>query len=131
MATFYTSSSNPTKKYTCKHKKLVSDQKQVWNNSRRINHRNFSCDSKYPQQRRSFNPLAVLTKQGLKQLAKPKVTRSVLSQSTDRLSQSTARPKERTTRLKSEKREAARLLVISGIKQGLMVEETVSLKKTV
>ncbi|PWA86225.1 hypothetical protein CTI12_AA142140 [Artemisia annua] len=88
--------------YTCKHKKPVSDQKQVWNNSRRINHRNFSRDSKYPQQRRSFNPSAVLTKQGLKQLAKPKVTRSVLSQSTDRLSQSTARPKERTTRLKSE-----------------------------
>ncbi|PWA76229.1 retrotransposon Orf1 [Artemisia annua] len=102
--------------YTCKHKKPVSDQKQVWNNSRRINHRNFSRDSKYPQQRRSFNPSAVLTKQGLKQLAKPKVTRSVLSQSTDRLSQSTARPKERTTRLKSEKREAARLLVISRIK---------------
>ncbi|PWA95088.1 AAA+ ATPase domain-containing protein [Artemisia annua] len=57
---------------------------KVWNNSRRINHRNFSRDSKYPQQRRSFNPSAVLTKQGLKQLAKPKVTRSVLSQSTDR-----------------------------------------------
>ncbi|PWA44636.1 replication protein A 70 kDa DNA-binding subunit B [Artemisia annua] len=78
------------------------ETKPVWNNSRKINHRNFSRDSKYPQQRRSFNPSAVLTKQGLKQLAKPKVTRSVLSQSTDRLSQSTARPKERTTRLKSE-----------------------------
>ena len=37
-----------------------------------------------------------------KQIAKPKVTRSVLSQSIDRLAQSTARPKERTTRLKSE-----------------------------
>ncbi|PWA94378.1 actin-4 [Artemisia annua] len=81
---------------TC-HVASVVSVDQVWNNSRRINHRNFSCDSIYPQQRRSFNPSAVLTKQGLKQLAKPKVTRSVLSQSTDRLSQSTARPKERTT----------------------------------
>ena len=88
--------------YTCKHKKPVSDQKQVWNNSRRVNHRNFSSDSKYPQQRRFFNPSAVLTKQGLKQIARPKVTRSVLSQSTDRLSQSTARPKESTARSNSE-----------------------------
>ncbi|GKF28650.1 hypothetical protein Tco_0094992, partial [Tanacetum coccineum] len=56
------------------------DTRPVWNN---IN-RNFSRNSRYPHQRRSFIPSAVLTREGLKSTARPKIPHAVLSQSTGR-----------------------------------------------
>ncbi|GJY09826.1 ribonuclease H-like domain-containing protein [Tanacetum coccineum] len=44
------------------------DTRPVWNNINRVNHSNFSGNSRYPHQRRSFIPLAVLTRDGLKNL---------------------------------------------------------------
>ncbi|GJS66656.1 ribonuclease H-like domain-containing protein [Tanacetum coccineum] len=70
------------------------DTRPVWNNINRVNHSNFSRNSRYPHQRRSFIPSAVLTREGLKSTAKPKLTRTVPSKSTAHVSyQGTARPK--------------------------------------
>ncbi|GJZ74545.1 hypothetical protein Tco_0639010 [Tanacetum coccineum] len=70
------------------------DTRPVWNNIQRVNHSNFSRNSRYPYQRRSFIPSAVLTGEGLKSTAKPKLTRIVPSKSNAHVSyQGTARPK--------------------------------------
>ncbi|GJU27794.1 putative ribonuclease H-like domain-containing protein [Tanacetum coccineum] len=70
------------------------DTRPVWNNINRVNHSNFSRNSKYPHQRRSFIPSAVLTREGLKSTARPKWTRTVPSKSTANVFyQGTARPK--------------------------------------
>ncbi|GJT95636.1 hypothetical protein Tco_1091154 [Tanacetum coccineum] len=53
--------------YTCKHKRKINDQKQVklvWNNSKRVNHQNFSRFS-HPNPKGNIVPQAVLTKSGL------------------------------------------------------------------
>ncbi|GJU41327.1 putative RNA-directed DNA polymerase [Tanacetum coccineum] len=51
-------------------------------------------NSRYPHQRRSFIPSAVLTREGLKSTAKPKLTRTVPSKSTANVFyQGTARPR--------------------------------------
>ncbi|GJZ63648.1 ribonuclease H-like domain-containing protein, partial [Tanacetum coccineum] len=39
--------------------------KPVWDYSKRVNHQNFSKNSKYPNTKRTFNPSAVLTRAGL------------------------------------------------------------------
>ncbi|GJX25048.1 retrovirus-related pol polyprotein from transposon TNT 1-94 [Tanacetum coccineum] len=70
------------------------DTRPVWNNIQRVNHSNFSRNSRYPHQRRSFIPSAVLTREGLKSTARPKLTRTVPSKSTANVVyQGTARPK--------------------------------------
>ncbi|GJX59675.1 ribonuclease H-like domain-containing protein [Tanacetum coccineum] len=70
------------------------DKRPVWNNIQRVNHSNFSRNSRYPHQRRSFIPSAVLTREGLKSTARPKLTRTVPSKSTANVFyQGTARPK--------------------------------------
>ncbi|GJS93462.1 retrovirus-related pol polyprotein from transposon TNT 1-94 [Tanacetum coccineum] len=58
------------------------DTRPVWNNINRVNHSNFSGNSRYPHQKRSFNPSAVLTREGLKSTARPKMTQTVPSKST-------------------------------------------------
>ncbi|GKA79626.1 hypothetical protein Tco_0786222, partial [Tanacetum coccineum] len=58
------------------------DTRPVWNNIQRVNHSNFSGNSRYPHQRRSFIPSAVLTREGLKSTARPKTTQTVPSKST-------------------------------------------------
>ncbi|GJZ33859.1 hypothetical protein Tco_0579295 [Tanacetum coccineum] len=58
------------------------ETKPVWNNIQRVNHSNFSRNSRYPHQRRSFIPSAVLTRDGLKSTARPKMTQTVPSKST-------------------------------------------------
>ncbi|GJW73558.1 putative ribonuclease H-like domain-containing protein [Tanacetum coccineum] len=58
------------------------DTRPVWNNINRVNHSNFSGNSRYPHQRRSFIPSAVLTRDGLKSTARPKMTQTVPSKST-------------------------------------------------
>ncbi|GJW13879.1 ribonuclease H-like domain-containing protein [Tanacetum coccineum] len=58
------------------------DTRPVWNNINRVNHSNFSGNSRYPHQKRSFIPSAVLTKEGLKSTARPKMTQTVPSKST-------------------------------------------------
>ncbi|GJW05597.1 hypothetical protein Tco_1568020 [Tanacetum coccineum] len=58
------------------------DTRPVWNNIKRVNHSNFSRNSRYPHQRRSFIPSAVLTREGLKSTARPKMTQTVPSKST-------------------------------------------------
>ncbi|GJZ71056.1 putative ribonuclease H-like domain-containing protein, partial [Tanacetum coccineum] len=72
------------------------ETRPVWNESRRVNHRNSSNTSRYPHQRRSYSPSAVLTRQGLLSTFRPNVTKAVPSQSTARTrhanSQSTVRP---------------------------------------
>ncbi|GJX83503.1 putative ribonuclease H-like domain-containing protein [Tanacetum coccineum] len=60
------------------------DTRPVWNNIQRVTHSNFSGNSRYPHQRRSFIPSAVLTREGLKSTARPRVPQAVLSQSTGR-----------------------------------------------
>ncbi|GJZ59207.1 hypothetical protein Tco_0615023 [Tanacetum coccineum] len=70
------------------------DTRPVWNNIQRVNHSNFSRNSRYPHQRRSFIPSAVLTREGLKSTVRPKLTRTVPSKSTANVVyQGTARPK--------------------------------------
>ncbi|GJW11506.1 putative ribonuclease H-like domain-containing protein [Tanacetum coccineum] len=70
------------------------DTRPVWNNINRVNHSNFSRNSRYPHQRKSFIPSAVLTREGLKSTAKPKLTRTVPLKSTANMfCQGTARPK--------------------------------------
>ncbi|GJS58424.1 putative ribonuclease H-like domain-containing protein, partial [Tanacetum coccineum] len=69
------------------------DTRPVWNNTSRVNHRNFSSDYRYPHQRRSFIPSAVLTREGLKSTAQPTMPQAVPSQNTAGVFyQSTARP---------------------------------------
>ncbi|GJW30285.1 putative ribonuclease H-like domain-containing protein [Tanacetum coccineum] len=58
------------------------DKRPVWNNIQRVNHSNFSRNSRYPHQRRSFIPSAVLTREGLKSTARPSKTQTVPSKST-------------------------------------------------
>ncbi|GJV01296.1 hypothetical protein Tco_1334865 [Tanacetum coccineum] len=58
------------------------DTRPVWNNINRVNHSNFLGNSRYPHQKKSFIPSAVLTREGLKSTARPKVTRTVPSKST-------------------------------------------------
>ncbi|GJR44828.1 putative ribonuclease H-like domain-containing protein [Tanacetum coccineum] len=66
----------------------------VWNNTNRVNHRNFSSNYRYPHQRRSFIPSAVLTREGLKSTARPRKTQTVPSKSTANVFyQGTARPR--------------------------------------
>ncbi|GJW53452.1 ribonuclease H-like domain-containing protein [Tanacetum coccineum] len=70
------------------------DTRPVWNNINRVNHSNFSGNSRYPHQKRSFIPSAVLTREGLKSTARPKLTRTVPSKSTANVFyQGTARPR--------------------------------------
>ncbi|GJY53184.1 ribonuclease H-like domain-containing protein, partial [Tanacetum coccineum] len=74
--------------------KRSKDSRSVWNNTSRVNHRNFSSDYRHPHQRRSFIPLAVLTREGLKSTVRSKMSQAVLSQSTaSAFYQNTARPK--------------------------------------
>ncbi|GJS28463.1 ribonuclease H-like domain-containing protein [Tanacetum coccineum] len=69
------------------------DSRSVWNNTSRVNHRNFSSDYRHPHQRRSFIPSAVLTREGLKSTVRSKTTQAVPSQSTaSAFYQNTARP---------------------------------------
>ncbi|GJX96802.1 ribonuclease H-like domain-containing protein [Tanacetum coccineum] len=58
------------------------DTRPVWNNIKRVNHSNFSGNSRYPHQKKSFIPSAVLTREGLKSTARPKTTQTVPSKST-------------------------------------------------
>ncbi|GJU75426.1 ribonuclease H-like domain-containing protein [Tanacetum coccineum] len=70
------------------------DTRPVWNNINRVNHSNFSGNSRYPHQKRSFIPSAVLTREGLKSTARPKMTQTVPSKSTANVFyQGTARPR--------------------------------------
>ncbi|GJR84639.1 hypothetical protein Tco_0155424 [Tanacetum coccineum] len=57
------------------------DSRPVWNNTRRVNHKNFSSDFRHPHQRRSFIPSAVLTREGLKSTVRSKKVYSSLHQS--------------------------------------------------
>ncbi|GKA63582.1 hypothetical protein Tco_0763188 [Tanacetum coccineum] len=69
------------------------DTRTVWNNINRVNHSNFLGNSRYPHQKKSFNPSAVLTREGLKSTARPKITQTVPSKSTAHVFyQGTARP---------------------------------------
>ncbi|GJX04215.1 hypothetical protein Tco_0190131 [Tanacetum coccineum] len=66
----------------------------MWNNINRVNHSNFSENSRYPHQKRYFNPSAVLTREGLKSTARPKMTQTVPSKGTANVFyQGTARPR--------------------------------------
>ncbi|GJT78482.1 putative ribonuclease H-like domain-containing protein [Tanacetum coccineum] len=68
------------------------DTRSVWNNANRVNHSNFARNSRYPHQRRSFIPSAVLTRDGLISTARPKMTQTVSSKSTANVTyQGTAR----------------------------------------
>ncbi|GJY97678.1 hypothetical protein Tco_0514588 [Tanacetum coccineum] len=58
------------------------ETRPVWNNIQRVNHSNFSRNSRYPHQRRSFTPSAVLTRDGLISTARPTMTQTVPSKST-------------------------------------------------
>ncbi|GJZ53667.1 hypothetical protein Tco_0608552 [Tanacetum coccineum] len=70
------------------------DTRPVWNNNKRVNHSNFSRNSRYPHQMRSFIPSAVLTREGLKSTARPRKTQTVPSKSTANVFyQGTARPR--------------------------------------
>ncbi|GJR51903.1 ribonuclease H-like domain-containing protein [Tanacetum coccineum] len=70
------------------------DTRPVWNNINRVNHSNFSGNSRYPHQKRSFIPSAVLTREGLKSTARPKMTQTVPSKRTANVFyQGTARPR--------------------------------------
>ncbi|GKF88526.1 hypothetical protein Tco_0259403 [Tanacetum coccineum] len=62
--------------------------KQVWDNTKRVNHQNFS---KYPHLSKTFVPSGVLTRTGFINTARPVYTARP-SISTARLSVSTARP---------------------------------------
>ncbi|GKA09825.1 ribonuclease H-like domain-containing protein [Tanacetum coccineum] len=69
------------------------DSRSVWNNTRRVNHRNFTSDYRHPHQRRSFIPSTVLTREGLKSTVRSKMSQAVPSQSTaSAFYQNTARP---------------------------------------
>ncbi|GJW52299.1 putative ribonuclease H-like domain-containing protein [Tanacetum coccineum] len=55
------------------------ETRPVWNNIQRVNHSNFTRNSRYPHQRRSFIPSAVLTREGLKSTARPTLDQTVHS----------------------------------------------------
>ncbi|GJV34535.1 putative ribonuclease H-like domain-containing protein [Tanacetum coccineum] len=68
------------------------ETRPVWNNIQRVNQSNFSRNSRYPHQRRSFTPSAVLTRDGLISTARPTMTHTVPSKSTANVTyQGTAR----------------------------------------
>ncbi|GJT83942.1 zinc finger, CCHC-type containing protein [Tanacetum coccineum] len=68
------------------------ETRPVWNNIQRVNHSNFARNSRYPHQRKSFIPSAVLTRDGLISTARPKMTQTVPSKSTANVTyQGTAR----------------------------------------
>ncbi|GJZ20155.1 hypothetical protein Tco_0556745 [Tanacetum coccineum] len=70
--------------YTCKHKRQINDQKQVklvWNNSKRVNHQNFSRFS-HPNPKSNIVPQAVLTKSGLVSLNTAKSVSTAQSRKT-------------------------------------------------
>ncbi|GJS13727.1 putative ribonuclease H-like domain-containing protein [Tanacetum coccineum] len=70
----------------------VQGNKDQLENIQRVNHSNFTRNSRYPQQRRSFIPSAVLTRDGLISTARPKMTQTVPSKSTANVTyQDTAR----------------------------------------
>ncbi|GJT70122.1 hypothetical protein Tco_1029408 [Tanacetum coccineum] len=70
------------------------DTRPVWNNIQRVNHSNFSGNSRYPHQKKSYIPSAVLTREGLKSTAIPNLTRTVPFKSTANVFyQGTARPR--------------------------------------
>ncbi|GJV40040.1 RNA-directed DNA polymerase, eukaryota, reverse transcriptase zinc-binding domain protein [Tanacetum coccineum] len=83
-----------TQTHQPKRKQGSRDTRPVWNNINRVNHSNFSGNSRYPHQKRSFIPSAVLTREGLKSTARPKMTQTVPSKSTANVFyQGTARPR--------------------------------------
>ncbi|GJZ28628.1 putative ribonuclease H-like domain-containing protein [Tanacetum coccineum] len=83
-----------TQTHQPKGKQGSRDTRPVWNNINRVNHSNFSGNSRYPHQKRSFIPSAVLTREGLKSTARPKMTQTVPSKSTANVFyQGTARPR--------------------------------------
>ncbi|GJS53626.1 putative ribonuclease H-like domain-containing protein [Tanacetum coccineum] len=85
--------SNKTQTSKPKEHRVLRD-KDSFGTIQRVNHSNFSRNSRYPHQRRSFIPSAVLTREGLKSTARPKLTRTVPSKSTANVFyQGTARPK--------------------------------------
>ncbi|GJT15225.1 hypothetical protein Tco_0873931 [Tanacetum coccineum] len=55
------------------------ETRPVWNNIQRVNHSNFSKNSRYPHQRRSFTPSAVLTRDGLISTARPTINNNSTS----------------------------------------------------
>ncbi|GJS03528.1 hypothetical protein Tco_0320036 [Tanacetum coccineum] len=68
------------------------ETRPVWNNIQRVNQSNFSRNSRYPHQRRSFTPSAVLTRDGLISTARPTMTQTVPSKNTANVTyQGTAR----------------------------------------
>ncbi|GKF31840.1 hypothetical protein Tco_0101638, partial [Tanacetum coccineum] len=70
------------------------DTRPVWNNIQRVNHSNFSGNSRYSHQKKSYIPSAVLTREGLKSTARRKMTQTVSSKSTANVFyQGTARPR--------------------------------------
>ncbi|GJX21883.1 putative ribonuclease H-like domain-containing protein [Tanacetum coccineum] len=91
---FHERTFNQTQTHKPKGTQGSRDTRPVWNNINRVNHSNFSRNSRYPHQRKSFIPSAVLTREGLKSTAKPKLTRTVPLKSTANVFyQGTARPK--------------------------------------
>ncbi|GKC15589.1 putative ribonuclease H-like domain-containing protein [Tanacetum coccineum] len=48
--------------------------KPVWDNTKRVNHQNFSNNLKYPHAKRTFNPSAVLTRIGLVNIVRSNVS---------------------------------------------------------
>ncbi|GJS47566.1 putative ribonuclease H-like domain-containing protein [Tanacetum coccineum] len=74
--------------------KLCFGNKTCCGTTSKVNISNFSGNSRYPHQRKSFIPSAVLTREGLKSTARPNLTRTVPSKSTANVFyQGTARPR--------------------------------------
>ncbi|GKG45977.1 hypothetical protein Tco_0498423, partial [Tanacetum coccineum] len=67
----------------------------------RVNHSNFSGNSRYPHQKRSFTPSVVLTREGLKSTARPRVSQAVLSQSTGRPENLSFSPSTRSSTIRT------------------------------
>ncbi|GJX43109.1 putative ribonuclease H-like domain-containing protein [Tanacetum coccineum] len=89
---FHERTFNQTQTHKPKGTQGSRDTRPVWNNINRVNHSNFTRNSRYPQQRRSFIPSAVLTRDGLISTARPKMTQTVPSKSTANVTyQGTAR----------------------------------------
>ncbi|GJU86676.1 putative ribonuclease H-like domain-containing protein [Tanacetum coccineum] len=74
------------------------ETRPVWNNIQRVNHSNFTRNSRYPQQRRSFIPSAVLTRDGLINSRVPQrqyfFTQVLMESSTTRTPHRPQRPKK-------------------------------------
>ncbi|GJU60242.1 putative ribonuclease H-like domain-containing protein [Tanacetum coccineum] len=71
------------------HKQGVGEGKPVWDNTKRVNHQNFS---KYPHLSKTFIPSGVLIRTGFVSTARPSISTVRPSVCTARLSISTARP---------------------------------------